>query len=87
MTEYTAEFRKSFKKDFKRFRSKHQLKTRLENKIEEILKDPSHYKPLRNVLKGMSRIHIGSYVLTFKIDNAKKIVSFRTFKHHDEVYK
>ena len=57
-------------------------------KIEDIAENPHHYKPLRYDLKGRRRVHIEkSFVLTFKIDELEKRVTFLDLCHHDSVYK
>ena len=57
---------------------------RIQNKISEIIKNPEHYKPLRNILSGYRRAHIGSFVIIFKIkENIVKIISL---DHHDNAY-
>ncbi len=46
-------------------------------KIEDIVENPHHYKPLRYDLKGRRRVHIEkSFVLTFRIDEDEKKVTF-----------
>jgi YafQ family addiction module toxin component len=58
----------------------------LRGKVKEILKEPHHYKPLGNVMAGKRRVHVGSFVLIFSIDEARKVVVFEDFEHHDKVY-
>ena len=44
-----------------------------------------HFKNLRRPMNEFKRVHIGSYVLIFKIkDNT---IMFEEFEHHDKVYK
>jgi len=63
------------------------LKKILEKKINQILPDPHHYKPLRNVLVGERRVHImNSLVLKFIIDEQNRKVIFIFFGHHDKAY-
>ena len=46
-------------------------------KMDSILADPNHsYKFLTNDMKGLNRVHLGHFVLVFRIDHQKKIVSF-----------
>lgn len=55
-------------------------------KIEEIVMEPEHYKPLRNDMKNIRRVHIAkSFVLTFKIEG--DVVRFLDLEHHDKVYR
>lgn len=63
------------------------LQKKMRSKIEEILAGPHHYKTLRNVLKNKRRVHIGSFVLIFEVNETAKTVIFNRLKHHDEVYK
>lgn len=59
----------------------------LESKIEEIRDFPYHYKPLKYNLAGERRVHVGSLVLKFIIDESAKAVIFVFFGHHDEAYR
>ena len=55
-------------------------------KIEDIAENPHHYKSLRYDLKGRRRVHIEkSFVLTFKIDELEKRVTFLDLCHHEVV--
>ena len=58
-------------------------------KIEEIVQsDPDSYKNLRNDLKPFKRVHIkGSFVLIFKYDKERQLISFFDYGHHDSIYK
>jgi mRNA-degrading endonuclease RelE of RelBE toxin-antitoxin system len=87
MSNYSSDFTLEFDKDFKKTKSDFALQKRLTNKIEEILENPFHYKPLRNILKNRRRTQIGSYVLIFEIREREKTVVFHSFKYHDEAYK
>jgi addiction module RelE/StbE family toxin len=55
-------------------------------KFSEIRENPHHYKPLSGSMHGERRVHIGSFVLTYEIDEARKTVIFVDFDHHDHVY-
>jgi mRNA-degrading endonuclease RelE of RelBE toxin-antitoxin system len=59
----------------------------LENKILEIIENPGRYKPLGNVMAGKRRVHLGSFVLVFSIDEARQAVVFEDYDHHDRVYR
>lgn len=80
---YTAEF----ESDLKTLKKHRELILRVEKKVGDILEDPCHYKPLRNILKNKRRVHIGSYVLIFEVSVEDKTVYFHSFKHHDKSYK
>ncbi|MBW6518275.1 MAG: type II toxin-antitoxin system RelE/ParE family toxin [ANME-2 cluster archaeon] len=63
------------------------LHQRIILKIIEIGNNPELGKPLRNVLKGKRRVHIGSFVLLYLIDKKKQTVVFLEFEHHDNAYR
>lgn len=56
-------------------------------KILQIADNPVIGKPLRNVLKGKRRVHIGHFVLLYEVDEKEKRISFLDFEHHDAAYK
>lgn len=57
-------------------------------KMDWILANPEHrYKDLHYSMKGIKRVHIGHFVLTFKVDTVKKIVSFEDYDNHDKIYR
>ncbi len=58
----------------------------LARKIEFLTEHPENGKPLRNQLKGKWRVHIGPYVLIYKIEHTEHCVVLLKFRHHDEVY-
>ncbi|MEK6953058.1 MAG: hypothetical protein AABX29_08655 [Nanoarchaeota archaeon] len=43
-----------------------------------------HFKNLRWNLKSYKRVHVGSFVLIFKVE--KETIIFAKFIHHDEAY-
>jgi Cytotoxic translational repressor of toxin-antitoxin stability system len=63
------------------------LYTRVINKIIELSLNPYAGKPLRSVLKGKWRVHIGPFVLIYRINEGHKAVTFLEFEHHDSAYK
>jgi YafQ family addiction module toxin component len=73
-------FRKLAKKDARQLEA-------ITKKVEEISRDPRAYKPLHFPLAGKRRVHIGSYVLVFSIDEARKTVVLEDYEHHDRVYR
>ncbi|MEW6238687.1 MAG: type II toxin-antitoxin system RelE/ParE family toxin [Candidatus Omnitrophota bacterium] len=83
---YKSQFTQECLRDIKKLKKSSDLLKRLKNKINEILCDPYRFKPLRYSLKNKRRIHIGSFVLIFKIDEEEKIIEFISFRHHDDVY-
>jgi mRNA-degrading endonuclease RelE of RelBE toxin-antitoxin system len=56
-------------------------------KIEEILQDPFEFKPMHFPLAGIRRVHFGSYVLLFSIDEQRRTVVIEDYEHHDKVYR
>ncbi|RLJ00957.1 MAG: type II toxin-antitoxin system mRNA interferase toxin, RelE/StbE family [Candidatus Aenigmatarchaeota archaeon] len=82
---YMADFSDEFLKIAKKLKKNDiKLFKRLESKIDEILERPEHYKPLKGNMKGLRRVHIGSFVILFEIKT--KYLKFVTFKHHDKAY-
>jgi mRNA-degrading endonuclease RelE of RelBE toxin-antitoxin system len=37
-------------------------------------------------MSGLSRVHIGSFVLSFSIDEETQTVTLEDFEHHDNAY-
>ena len=59
----------------------------IDKKIQQILENPYHFKPLRGDMHGARRVHIDkSFVLTYEIDEEKKLIRLLDFDHHDHVY-
>lgn len=56
-------------------------------KLEEIVENPHRFKPLSNTMKRFRRVHFGSYVLIFSINEKNKTVVLEDFDHHDEIYR
>ena len=77
--EIKKKFKKLARKDRKQIRNIH-------NKVEEIRENPEHYKPLRNELKGIWRVQIGSFVLLYTINEKEKIMKLLDYDHHDKIY-
>ncbi|MBU2560802.1 MAG: hypothetical protein KKD17_00755 [Nanoarchaeota archaeon] len=61
--------------------------SQIRKKMDLILADPKHnYKFLSHDMKGLNRVHLGHFVLVFRIDHEKEIVSFEDYDHHDSIY-
>ncbi len=60
----------------------------VQSKIEEILNSESieHYKNLRYDMKDRKRVHIGHFVLVFKLIETENKIIFVDFDHHDNIY-
>lgn len=85
---YILETRKHVDELFKKMAKKDpkQIST-ITRKIQEILKNPHRFKPLHFPLAGLRRVHFGSYVLLFSIDEARKTVVLEDYEHHDKIYR
>ncbi|MDE1857078.1 MAG: type II toxin-antitoxin system RelE/ParE family toxin [Candidatus Micrarchaeota archaeon] len=60
---------------------------RIYSKLEEICIDPKRFKPLVAPMQGLRRVHVlGSFVLTYSIDEPSHTVWIEDFAHHDEIY-
>ena len=86
--EYQLQISEELDKVFSKLakKNKKQLKI-IHKKIDQILENPYHFKPLRGDMHGARRVHIdSSFVLTYEIDEEKKLIRFLDFDHHDPVY-
>ena len=78
--EITRKLAKLKKKDSKRYQI-------VRKKMDQILASPEHkHKDLHYGLKGVERVHLGHFVLTFTVDHVNKIISFEDYDHHDNIY-
>lgn len=60
----------------------------IDKKIKEIRERPFGYKFLRSPLQGFNRVHIDKhFVLIFRIDHEKKMVTVYYYDHHDDIYR
>jgi mRNA-degrading endonuclease RelE of RelBE toxin-antitoxin system len=85
---YALEVRAHVDKTLKRLaRRSPGLVRAIEKKVGEILEDPHRFKPMHFPLAGMRRVHFGSYVLIFSIDEQRRAVVLEDFEHHDMVFK
>lgn len=84
---YTLEINYRVDKAFKRLekRDKNQL-LKIRKKLVQILQNPYHFKPLRNEMYGLRRVHIGSFVLIYEIIEEDNTVLLLDYRHHDYVY-
>jgi YafQ family addiction module toxin component len=73
-------FKKLRKKDLIQFEA-------ISKKVSEILENPQQFKPLKSPMQHMRRVHVGSFVLVYDIDEVRKAVIIRRYEHHDNVYK
>ena len=79
--EITRKLKKLKKKDFNHYKT-------IRKKMDWILENPGHrYKELRHKMQGLRRVHIGHFVLVFKIDDVNKTIYFQDYDHHDNIYR
>ena len=73
---------------FKLEKKNSNLYNQIRKKISEVINSEGveHYKNLRHDLKNFKRVHIGHFVLIFRFDKNKNIISFEDFDHHDNIY-
>jgi mRNA-degrading endonuclease RelE of RelBE toxin-antitoxin system len=77
---------KYFEGDYVRLVRKNQsLCEQIDNKIRQVLGCPEVYKNLKRPLSAYKRVHIGPFVMTFRIDG--DFVRFVRIDHHDKIYK
>ena len=75
-------------KDFKKLYRKDKVRyEHLKKRLKILAENPEVGKPLRNVLKGKWRVHIGSSVLIYEIDKKNNRIVLLDFEHHDMAYK
>lgn len=85
---YTLQVSEELDKTFSKLAKKnHELLHIINKKIQQILENHYHFKPLRGDMHGARRVHIDkSFVLTYEIDEEKKLVRLLDFDHHDNIY-
>jgi mRNA-degrading endonuclease RelE of RelBE toxin-antitoxin system len=72
---YTLEIREHVDKIFNKLTKKDPKQMEaIAKKLKEILENPHRFKPLHFPLAGKRRVHFGSYVLIFSIDEQRKTV-------------
>ena len=86
--EYRLQISEELDKVFSKLAKKNKTQLQIINKkIDRILQNPYHFKPLRGDMHGARRVHIDtSFVLTYEIDEEKKLIRLLDFDHHDHVY-
>ncbi len=84
---YTLGIKESVDRLFFRLAKKNPKQmTAVEKKIKQILTNPYHFKPLRAPMQHLRRVHVGSFVLVYSIDEGNKVVTIEDYAHHDRVY-
>jgi YafQ family addiction module toxin component len=85
---YSLEVVEKVDKIFKRLQRKDPIQFEaLSKKVNEILTNPHQFKPLRAPMQHMRRVHVGSFVVVYEIDEERRAVTIRRYEHHDYVYK
>jgi len=83
---YKFSFTDVFGKAIKRIKKKDKiLHSRVVKQVDKIIDDPFLGKPLKNILKNQRRVHVGSFVLIYRIRENE--IKFLEFDHHDKIYK
>jgi len=84
---YQLEISEKLNKIFKKLKKKDKLRSEiLKRKIKEILNNSNIGKPLTANMKGVRRVHIRPFVLTYEILENEKIVRLLDYEHHDRIY-
>ena len=84
---YSLEISEQLDRLFAKLSKKDKLQFEIINrKIKEILENPQIGKPLTANLAGQRRVHIRNFVLTYEIQESKKIIRLLDYDHHDNIY-
>jgi len=67
-------------------RKDHKQLEHINKKVFEIRRNPLLGKPLKKPLQGRRRVHIGSFVIFYSIDETRKVVKLLEYEHHDKAY-
>ena len=82
---YRFKFTPFFEKQLKKLKKKDKvLFDRLGKKFKELRKNPEHYKPLGNILKGNRAAHLDPFVVVFDVKG--DLITVHYVKHHDKAY-
>ena len=85
---YNLEIDKDVCKKFEKLSKKDAQQIEYVNKkIEKILQNPHQFKPLKHPMEMLRRVHVGSFVIIYQIDEKRKTVIVWEYEHHDEAYK
>ena len=84
---YNLKIRESVDKTFQKLFKKDKVSFEYINKkILEVRENPYHFKPLKKPLQNFRRIHIGSFVLFYSINELTKTIIIEKYIHHDQAY-
>jgi len=60
----------------------------VERKTLKILEAPYAFKPLHSPMQWKRHVHImGSFVLVYSVDEARKTVVLEDYGHHDKIFR
>ena len=79
---YNYEINPNLKKILRKLLKKDKsIYEQISNKINEVINSPDveHYKNLRYDMKGFKAVHIGHFVLIFKLDKEDDLISFEDY--------
>ncbi len=84
--EYEFELTEILEDKFKKLQKKNKvLFMACRKKIMEIIQNPYHYKHLK--YEDRFRVHAGgSFVMTYRVFEDKRLVVFLDIEHHDKAY-
>ena len=83
--DYSIELSEEFQKSMDKLKKKDNvLFKKIRKKLIDISEKPEHYKPLKNILAGYRRTHVGSFVLIYKIE--ENVIRIISLDHHDKAY-
>lgn len=76
-----------FEEEFERIKKRNKaLHEEALKKILKLSEEPHIGKPLRNVLKGKWRVHLGHFVLLYEIDENAKLLILLKLRNHKDAY-
>jgi mRNA-degrading endonuclease RelE of RelBE toxin-antitoxin system len=84
---YSYEFDEELKEGLKKLAKKDKpLFLEFQKKVVQLIENPFLGKPLKNIMKGKRRVHLGHFVLIYELlDNDHKVI-FLKLAHHDDAY-
>lgn len=84
---YEFEITETLERKLRKLKNKNRiLLLACRKKILEIIQNPYHYKHLQ--YEDRFRVHVGgSFVLTYRVFEDKKLVLFLDIEHHDNAYR
>jgi len=63
------------------------VKKKIREVVSRDLKTIDFYKNLRKPLQESKRVHVGNFVLIFKVYKERNFILFQRFEHHDRAYR